>query len=322
MIQIAEQKDRVLYEVPSTASGVQRYLLTTPETRRICNDPTVVGCAYTDSLRQALAHGLGLLPGGLADDQDRAAVLHVLRGGLNFGLREALGQAFGWNRHASAFISAQRARRSPDAADWYITESDYTKVYLPDRANVVFGDVVATGTSLAFALKRVLDCVEKQGTSVERLLFVCLGGARAEQILDQTHLRCQQQFESYKGASIVYLEGIFDVAEASTGLRVFEAGTDLLRRGVLTPEFTESQYESARYPLERCTIYDAGSRAFWLPAYFSDVIGYWHEVLRLAQAGVRFRQLLAERTPQLNPTRFPDLDLESLAREQVARLQA
>jgi len=73
------------------------------------------------------------------------------------------------------------------------------------------------------------------------------------------------------------LEGCFDVPTPESRLTIRFTGTDLLRGGesVIAPDFLESQYENPAYPIERCTIYDAGSRAFWVREYAEDVRSYW-----------------------------------------------
>jgi hypothetical protein len=96
-----------------------------------------------------------------------------------------------------------------------------------------------------------------------------------------------------------------------------------LRTGsVLAPEFLESQYESPSFPIERCTIYDAGSRAFDLAEYFADLRGYWEQNLALARGGRTYRQLLAERMPELEAGRFGDVDLAALAQTQLGKIPA
>ena len=105
--------------------------------------------------------------------------MNILRGGLNFGLRDAVFEAYGWNDCNSSFISAQRKKRShssisdgpssiihyPSSADpYHITESSYVKLVLrsssvsisseidaigpADGYAFLLGDVVATGVSL------------------------------------------------------------------------------------------------------------------------------------------------------------------------------
>ncbi len=310
-----------IYEIPrASAKDVRRFVASTPESRAICNDPFVCGVDYTEKLKTACARILKAFDPaadlGLAERD--TAVLHILRGGLNFGLREALNNAYGWNGHSSAFISAQRARRSDNPEDWYITENAYQKVYLSKSAAVVFGDVVATGTSLEFALKRFLEIVQEAGNTVSSIVFFTIGGIRSEEILAEIDKHCRKQFPSYRGAAVMYFEGRFAVAGLQNKLSIKLTGTDLLRcESILAPEFVESQYENPAYPLERCTIYDAGSRAFYLPEYLEDVRDYWEQTLTLAENGVTFSQLLAERFPELDGKRFKDVSLTELAKAQV-----
>ena len=312
-----------LYELAPGTLPIRRLLVSTPGTRSICNDPLVVGVEYTDALMQACAATLTAMQrtGAVALVEAQTVVLHILRGGLNFGLRQALAKAFGWNRHASAFISAQRARNSDDPQDWYISENEYRKINLPPAATIVFGDVVATGTSLLYALRQILDVVDRQQTQVRELLFFCIGGSRAEEILIEIDTICRERFPVYRGAAVIYLEGRFSVAHRDSGLSVMIPDTDLLRTGAsLAPEFIRSQADSPSYPLERCTIYDAGSRAFWLPEYFYDVRDYWLQTLALAEDGMTYAELLRQRLPELDSTNLNKNDLGEVCRKQLERI--
>ena len=305
-------------------SSFRQYVLSTPESRAICNDPRVVGLQYTANLRRACAGALQALPNDLpySMSESSTTVFHILRGGLNFGLREALGDAYGWNKHPSAFISAQRARQTANPEEWYITENAYQKVMLPEIGAIVFGDVVATGTSLNFALHRLLHLCAEEKKQISSMLFFTIGGRRSTEILSEVDAFCRKQFPLYRGAAVVYLEGCFDVAQEHSKLSVMYTGTDLLRsNSVLPPEFIESQYEDPAYALERCTIYDAGSRAFHLPEYAEDVLDYWEKTLKLAKAGMTYEKLLRERFPELAAERFGKQDLTKLCERQLERLR-
>jgi hypothetical protein len=97
---------------------------------------------------------------------------------------------------------------------------------------------------------------------------------------------------------VVYLEGKFNVAEEGTNLKIKIPGTDLLRTGALvTPEFALSQYEDISYPIERCTIYDAGSRSFDIQEYLHDVIDYWAQMKKVAERGFTLYEAMKERWP-------------------------
>ena len=302
---------------------VQCFVASAPETRAICNDPFVTGVRYTRSLSTACARIIKLLSEKkLISLRERdTTVLHVLRGGISFGLREALADAFGWNDHASAFISAQRAKRSPGSDDWVITESAYKKIHLRARNNVVFGDVVATGTSLEYALARVAEEAVQSNVSIETMVFFTIGSPRAHEILSLLNFELSQLFPSYLGAAVIYLEGIFPVATMHSPLTLKIDGTDLLRREwIAAPEFIESQYQLPSSPLERCVVYDAGARAFNTAEYFEDVRDYWSHNLELARKGVAFQSLLNERCPGLDSSRYGDVSLQSVCERQLEKM--
>lgn len=310
--------DVALHTLPDSVEPV--FVASTPGTRRICNDSSFRGVAYTEALEESCARILKELTPflGFGFTESETVVLHVLRGGLNFGLRNALHRAFSWNRHGSAFVSAQRARASHDPEQWHITESDYRKVYLPDNAFIVLGDVVATGTSLEHALRELVLIAKDQRKSLSGLLFFTFGGERAENIMREIASECRDVFPNFRGAATVYLEGRFTVAQAHSPVTIKLTGTDLLRRdALLAPEFLESQYENPAFPLERCAIYDAGSRAFWLPEFEEDVANYWRDVRQLAEQGMSFEGLLNERFPALDVTRFGEVSLVDLARMKI-----
>lgn len=301
-------------------SPIEAFIASTPETRSICNDPTVAGVRYTDLLRKACTEVLRALPNDLREAE--TVVVNILRGGLNFGLRDALAAAYNWNAHTTSFISAQRARDERDTDAWHITENAYRKVYLPPRASFVIGDVVATGTSLRYGLQELVLAAREQKIDVRSILFFTYGGPQSENILSEIDARCRELFPGYEKTTLIYLEGRFAVAASDTPLHVRLTGTDLLRLGsLMAPEFIESQYENPAYPLERCIIYDAGSRAFWLYEYVEDVIGYWKQNLQFAEQGMTFTELLRERFPQIDPTRFGDVDLKQLCLARLADME-
>jgi hypothetical protein len=252
--------------------------------------------------------------------ESNTSVLHILRGGLNFGLREALAQAYSWNNHNSAFISAQRARSADNEEDWVITESDYQKLSLKKSCSLVFGDVVATGTSLNFALHEVAQLARNQSSELSEILFFTIGGPRSHALVESLETESLCKFSSYSGSTVVYLEGIFAVATNDSKLSIKIDGTDLLRaNSLLAPEFIESQYEDPSFPLERCTIYDAGSRAFDILEYGEDVLEYWKSCLELAKKGASFSSLLAERMPELDASKYSDIKLEELCLRQIKK---
>ena len=311
-------------EMPSRTRSVARYVISTAETRAVCNQPEVVGIAYTDRMRIGMGRALSALD---ALDlfppapEERISVLHFLRGGLNFGLREAVHKALGVNRHGSAFLSSQRVERD---GRWTVREDSYRKLTIPDQAVLLCGDVVATGATVAHGLGTVLEYLRETGGCLRKILFFTIGCARIEQILQDLDAPLRELSPAYEGSSVIYVEGRFRLAEEKTRLQIGLPGTYLVRTdALLAPAFAASQQECLAYPLERCAIYDAGSRAFDIPEYLEDVRGYWQAVAMLAEGGWTLAQALAERWPGGDARAEPDSAdaLAALAAERLACLR-
>jgi len=159
--------------------------------------------------------------------------------------------------------------------------------------------VVATGISLRHALLKIIELAQEERKAIRRITFVTIGGKNAEGLLDEADRKCRECFMDYQGGKTIYVEGIFSLPEEKPGLSIAIPGTDLMRTGAeLAPDFIESQSEKMSYALERCTIYDAGSRAFDPEEYWHDVQNYWDQVLALAELGVTLTQYLRERFPE------------------------
>ena len=255
-----QTKEATFYRVGGDHEGtVHRHLVTTPWSREILNRPEVVGCQFTQNLKQAMTAALKAAPfRPVIEDtpQERVCVLNFLRGGLNFNLREALCQAYGFNTHSSAFMSSQRYK---EEGRWGVKEDMYRKLEIPSGAVLVMGDVVATGVTMRNGLEVLLDHVRSLGSSIKSLVFFTIGCHKLEKNLQELEPAFREAFPDYEATHIIYIEGKFKLVDSRTPLKIGLPGTDLLRNGgLLAPEFELSQYDSPSSLLERCTIYDAG----------------------------------------------------------------
>jgi hypothetical protein len=280
-------------------SSVSRYVVSTPQSREICNRPELLGCEYTKALGSAMTAALQHAPFRPlieSHPSSRVCVLNFLRGGLNFDLRNALHAAFGLNTHSSAFMSSQRYRID---GRWQIMEDMYRKLQIPSNALILTGDVVATGVTVENGLQVLLDHLIDIGSSIIGLIFFTIGCHKLEKALARFDPLFRDAFPNYQGSHAIYIEGKLRLVDSRTDLRIGLPGTDLIRRDcLLSPELEASQYEQPSYPLERCAIYDAGSRAFDISGYVRDVLGYWQQVAELAEQGLTLAEALKERWPE------------------------
>ena len=187
-----------------------------------------MGVSYTQMLKTACQRVLRARDFGLKEAD--CNVVHLLRGGLNFGLREALAEAYSWNLHSSTFLSAQRRRTLKDSEKWEISESEYRKVVIPKRVRFVLGDVVASGASLKYGLETLLGLVAEHEAQLDSVLFFTIGGPRTQEVFHEMEAQFRAVSPDFEGFQIVYLEGRFPVAERETSLQsstlgpIFSAG--------------------------------------------------------------------------------------------------
>jgi len=219
--------------------------------------------------------------------------MNFLRGSLNFDLRSVLSEALGSNYHATCFMSSQRSRKE---GRWVVKEDMYRKVKIPDGGIMLLGDVVATGVTVANGFEVIEQHLQANKHAIEGIVFFTIGCHKLEKVLENVHQRFSQLFPNYRETHVVYLEGKFRLVDSATRLMIAIQGTDLIKLNALvSPEFELSQYTTLSAPLERCTVYDAGSRAFDVGEYLTDVLHYWRQVRLLAKRGYTLREALRER---------------------------
>lgn len=278
------------------AGPVERYVVSTAGGRAVTSRPDILGVAFNDALHSAVSDALATAPfRGFIEsgDEERVTVVHFLRGGLNFEIRRALWTAYRFNRHSSAFMSSQRFRED---GRWRVREDMYRKLEIPRDALLVMGDVVATGVTMENGLNVVIDHVHAQGSSLRGLVFFTIGCHKAEKVLTRLDARMRELWPGYERTVLVYLEGKFRLVDSRTPLRIGIPGTDLVRLDALVaPELALDQWGDPGAMLERCAIYDAGSRAFDIPTYAEDVLDYWRQVGELAREGWTLADAVTER---------------------------
>lgn len=284
---------------PEYAPELEVYVASTPSSRRILNRPEVTGVEFTRELKNAVTETLRHFPERdyfRSLDPSTISVVHFLRSGLNFGIREALYDAWAFNTQASSFITSQRQR--DQFGRWYIKDDQYRKIEIPPGASFFIGEIVATGVTVDNGLEIIFRQAKNLGRPVHNVVFFTIGCHKIEKALQKYDALLRESFRTYRKTILVYLEGKFHLADSKTEARLKIQGTDLMRHpALLAPEFELSQFERLSSPLERCVVYDGGARAFDVPGYLAELRSYWTKLLEQGKAGWTLAEALRERWP-------------------------
>jgi len=168
---------------------------------------------------------------------------------------------------------------------WKICDDQYVKLTISDNSTIFIGDIVATGITLKVALEKI---AEQKGENHHIIMFT-LGGKETEEIL-------LEQSKNFQSITVVYIEGRFHMANPETKARIKIDGTDLLPWQVtLAPEFEQALQEEPIKALERCIVYDGGSRGFHPSHHFKDVLEYTEQVEQEINKGATAYDLIIER---------------------------
>lgn len=286
LVTLTNNQSIAVYEVKNgSKEGVWEYVISTPETRNICNIPEIVGVDFQLGLEAAIARSMQHFPqlnffDNVADSQ--CSVLTILRGGLNFPIKRALHTAFKFNKVRDSFLTSQRFQ--DDKGDWQIKDKTFCKLIIPRKATLFIGDIVATGSTLREALKRVLPVV----TDLRNIVLFTIGCDRSRQVLEEIDTQAREMFPNYEKTLILYFEGKFHLAQEQTPVAIKNLGTDLLRypfgpKDILAPEFELSQYQKMVFVLEACAIYDGGKRSSDQGHHYAETIDFWIKMRTLGQ---------------------------------------
>ncbi len=277
-----------LLEHGEGANDFKRYVVSTRDTRDLMNYPEIINCDFTNLMQNGITNalkGINILEGLSTINSKSVNVYHILRGGLNFKVRDALRKAFGYKWHSSSYISSQRVLKE---GKFEISEDYYRKFIIPDNATVYTADIVASGVSLNHGIKYVNNYLKSQNFKLKNIIFITIGCIEAEKVLSKWHKVFKESFPAYEKTILVYLEGRFALATKDTPLNNFLYDTDLLKNyklgAILTPEFEHTQFDRVIIGLEACAIYDGGKKGFEPVNHIRDVLDFWEKQLETAES--------------------------------------
>ncbi len=268
-------------------SDLERYVVSTRDTRDLMNHPEIINCDFTNLMRNGITNalkGLNILEKLSRIDSRTVNVCHILRGGLNFQVRDALRKAFGYKWHSSSYISSQRVLKE---GKFKISEDTYRKFLIPDQATIYTADIVASGISLDNGINFIAKYLQSQKLRLRNFIFITIGCSEAEKVMSKWHQLFKSRFPEYEKSILIYLEGRFALATHDTPLANFIADTDLLKSyklgALLSPEFEYTQFDRMIIGLEACAIYDGGKKGFEPINHIKDVLEFWEKQCRLAE---------------------------------------
>lgn len=265
----------------------KKYVVSTRDTRDLMNYPEIINCDFTNLMQNGITNalkGINILEGLSVINSKSVNVYHILRGGLNFKVRDALRKAFGYKWHSSSYISSQRVLKE---GKFEISEDYYRKFVVPDNATVYTADIVASGVSLNHGIKYINNYLESQNSQLKNMIFITIGCIEAEKVLFKWHKIFKKSFPDYDRTILIYLEGRFALATKKTPLCNLLYDTDLLKNyklgALLTPEFEHAQLDRIIIGLEACAIYDGGKKGFEPVNHIEEILEFWEKQMEMAE---------------------------------------
>ncbi len=266
----------------------KRYVVSTRDTRDLMNFPEIINTDFTNLMRNGITNalkGINILERISRIDSRNVNVFHILRGGLNFMVRDALKKAFGYKWHSSSYISSQRILKE---GKFEVSEDQYRKFILPDNATIYTADIVASGISLDHALQYLHNFLNTKNYHLKNMIFITIGCVEAEKVMEKWHRIFKKEYPDYNNTFMIYLEGRFALASKDTPLFNYLYDTDLLKNyklgALLAPELEHSQFERTITGLEGCTIYDGGKKGFEPINHIKDILEFWEKQLDTAKS--------------------------------------
>lgn len=260
--------------------GIEVLIASTPETISLLNNPEIRGLEFQNKLSEALKNIAAAIyqsldcKAGQSMRSNPIDVLYILRGGLNFNFHNFLAEVSTKFPEVS-FISSQRI---PDDNGFIVGEASYQKWSIQDNALLCLGDISATGTTLKYALERIVNQYASEGKKPCRLLIFTVGTSRAFKELKSYIGTLNEAWDPiFEGVTVVFLEAIFSLYEGNTDLAATHLPyTDFFRKSF--PRSLQFEADCVSKPvtfLERCAIYDGGSRSFEPNTYLKNLKKYW-----------------------------------------------
>ena len=305
-----------IYKLGESNELLNHYLVSTLETRDICNDPLICGVTYTRKLQSACLRILQTYPEYNSNSfyELNATVVCPYKSGLPFDMRDLLANAFNWNNIIIYFCEWNEKKDCSDS------NQELSSEIIPAQTQIFWGDVFVRNQQLKQIMDKLLFRISIQKTSIEHILIICFGSCETHKLIHEYAYRIQQINSSFTGIDLFFLEGCFNIHKDDNSSDEYK-NTQSRYEAHMTPEFIHSQYDMPFYPLEQCVLYNSVARAYDIPHYISKVIEYWESIRTKASQGVSFESLLKNHFPGLDASKYGKQNLLSLAEQHITKLK-
>ncbi|MCX8197632.1 MAG: hypothetical protein N3F07_00335 [Candidatus Micrarchaeota archaeon] len=267
-----------LYQVKESGMLERTYIICSQPARFVLYSPNIVGKRLQDAMEENAKIFSMLLSKRELSEARRETICELvfLSGGLYYALNQGFKENFGFALQ-QCFIGIQRQRVEGKKGQFRAIAGYENFESLPDGANVVIGDTVATGATLVKGIQLLLDAAEQAGKSIKSISVMSLAGssegARRLAKLAKSHI-CPQHPSC--AVSFYACEMLFHLMPDGTDLR-------FLMPDSIMPE--ESRREAVqRYgnylsKNMRCAVFDWGTRCKNPKAHLEEFLGYVEDEL-------------------------------------------
>lgn len=283
-----------LYSLASDSFLNEYYIISDEGTRRLMASPEVVGFDSYMAMVPPTVKALKVLKEMDSRHLDRAGILTILRGGLNYPVEESCHSA-GILTPDISFMSCERIIRNG-----IITGLDvkYEQVRTEPDCALIIGDIIASGQTLDLCLRHVIERFRAAGHNIRKIIFFTVGGTKAIGLMENLTADIRSFWPAFEGFQCVFYEGIFTVYDDKGVTGINTPDIDFgWKGGAISPEFRDFvlRYDYAPALLEKCIIYDGGARRYQIDLHAEEVTEYWKDLLSVADR-TDFSTFIAEKT--------------------------
>lgn len=296
---VRKDQETALYSLVSKDTLNAYYVISSEGSRRLMASPEVIGYECCDVLKKPMTAALK----ALEPDLKKAAILTILRGGLNYPLEECC-HSLGIRLDNINFLSCERVIENHIIKG---LEIRYEKLHPEKDCTLLIGDILASGDTIRKCLKYTIEQFDRAGGSIRKIVFFTIGGTKAFNLMEDMTEHIRLRWPEFEGFECIFFEGAFTVYEDKgvTGVNVpmIDFGW---KGGCISPEFREYilDYKHAPALLEKCIIYDGGARRYEIEDHFKEVIEYWQDLLEASHTA-DYDAFLAEKVGYAEAT-YPE----------------